>query len=399
MIKRLKTIAALTIVMAACTLKAAAQENKWPLPLSIYNELLWHKMSDYDTRTGVELLISRDYTSAVGYLQRAAKQGDGYAMAILGDMYAHGRGVKKDMTISTNMFNKAIAAGNPLAHCYRGEIYYKNGKKAEGMAEFRKAADMSYAYGHYLLSAYNWINGNYTASMEHMEQMAELGMKVKGTIGRIYAYGTVVEKDYAKAFMYLSDEDYDYTDDELMTLADLYYHGRGTGENVKHQKNGKYKMWFYKKGEDGRASITDALLILDRLAEKGYEGAEQLRTKVKNEYEERNREYNKTTSPQFGQAVTQYIRNYREPQKPAIESAGRGEIVITARVSSAGYVSGAQIKYRVLQRLDDAALTLVRNMPKWQPGTRGGSPADMNVEIGISFFPLKVRLIRYAPAR
>jgi len=37
----------------------------------------------------------------------------------------------------------------------------------------------------------------------------------------------------------------------------------------------------------------------------------------------------------------------------------------------AGYVSGAQIKYRVLQRLDNDALNVVRNMPQWTPGTRG----------------------------
>ncbi|MBO5185754.1 MAG: hypothetical protein J6B91_01700 [Prevotella sp.] len=64
-----------------------------------------------------------------------------------------------------------------------------------------------------------------------------------------------------------------------------------------------------------------------------------------------------------------------------------------------GYVSGAQIKYRVLQRLDNDALNVVRNMPQWTPGTRGGSPADMNVEIGVSYLPLKVRLMKYAPAR
>ncbi len=399
MITRLRIIAALTVIMAACALKSAAQEHLWPLPMGIYGELSWHRFNNYDTQTGAELLRNKDFTAATGYLQRAAKQGDGYAMAILGNMYAHGRGVKKDMIIARNMFNKAAQASNPLGYCYRGEVYINGGKRAEGMAEFRKAADMSYAYGHYLLAAYNWQDGNYAAAMNHMEQMAELGINIKGVIGMLYAQGTVVEKDNAKAFRYLSDDDYDYQDSEMMELARLYYYGRGTGEDVKHRKNGKYKMWFFKKGEDGRASITDALLILDGLADKGYEPALQMRTMVKNEYEERNRAYNKTTSPQLGQAVTQYIRNYREPQRPAIESAGRGEIVISARISSAGYVSGAQIKYRVLQRLDDAALTLVRNMPKWTPGTRGGSPADMNVEIGVSFFPLKVRLMKYAPAR
>lgn len=397
--KRLKTLA---IIMAIMTvyMNAAAQEHEWPLPMSIYEELSLYSFSNYDTKTGVRLLQNKEQTAAVGYLQRAAKQGDGYAMAILGALYAHGRGgVKKDMNIAKNMFTKATATGNSLAHCYIGNLYCSENRTAEGMAEFRKAADMDDVYGYYLLSVYSWLAKDYPKAMEYMEQMARLGMKIKGMIGLIYANGTIVEKDYAKAFRYLSDNDCYYRDEELMELARLYYYGRGTGEDVKHQPNSKYKVWFYKKGEDGRASITDALILLDRLVEKGYEPAENMRAQVKNEYEERNREYNKTTSPQFGQTVTQYIRNYKEPSKPAIASAGRGEIVITARISAAGYVSGAQIKYRVLQRLDEAALTLVRNMPKWIPGTRGGSPADMNVEIGVSFFPLKVRVIKYSPAR
>lgn len=397
--RRLKTIA---IIMAIMTvyINAAAQEHKWPLPMSLYGELSLYSFSNYDTKTGARLLQNKDQTAALGYLQRAAKQGDGYAMAILGDLYAHGRGVvKKDMNIAKNMFTKATATGNSLVHCYIGKLYCSENRTAEGMAEFRKAAEMDDVYGYYLLSAYSWLAKDYPKAMEYMEQMARLGMKIKGMIGLIYANGTIVEKDYAKAFRYLSDNDSYYRDEELMELARLYYYGRGTGEDVKHQPNSKYKVWFYKKGEDGQASITDALILLDRLVEKGYEPAESMRAQVKNEYEERNREHNKTTSPQFGQTVTQYIRNYKEPSKPAIASAGRGEIVITARISAAGYVSGAQIKYRVLQRLDEAALTLVRNMPKWIPGTRGGFSADMNVEIGVSFFPLRVRMIKYSPAR
>lgn len=381
----------------------AEADYRWPIPLGRNGELEMSGIAGagYDGRYGLEQYKAGSYSEALPYLQRAAKQGDANAMALLGRMYGSGLGTDKNRQVAMNMFTRALQNGNMLAHCYLGEMLMKEGKSRQGMEEFAKAADRDFVYGLYLLAGHHWAgNGcerDYAKAVGYMERMAELGVRIKGILGMIYATGMGVRADYGKAFAYLTDEGYKYTDSELMELAKLYYYGRGTGEQVKHQKNGKYKVWFYKEGETGRASITDALIVLDGLVANGYEGAAEMRSVVNAEYEERNIAYNKTTAPQFGTAVKRYIQGFKEPQRPAIASAGQGQIIIRAKVSASGYVSGAQMKARVLQRLDEAALALVNGMPKWEPGTRGGSPADMGVDIGISFFPLRVSLLRYWP--
>lgn len=355
----------------------------------------------YDSRRGIELFVAGDYSSALSYLQRAAKGGNADCMALLGYMYTAGLGTAKNSQVAQNMFNRAVKAGNMLAHCFRGMV---QDDAANAIIEYNLAATNGYPFGVYLLARAKW-NGygcerNYDDSVTLLEYLALQGWPVYGEIGKIYTEGKVVAPDYEKAFEYLTKDGVQYTNYELFTLAQLYYYGRGTGDEVKHQKNnGKYSVWFYKKGETGRASITDALILLDRLVAGGYENAIALQMAVKSEYEEREAEYNKTTCPQFTPAVKSYLSRTPSPQPPAIASAGRGEIIIRARISATGLVSDARIEARVLQRLDEAALSLVRGMPRWQPGTRGGQPAAMSVDIGIQYFPQRVRVIKYAPVR
>ena len=74
-------------------------------------------------------------------------------------------------------------------------------------------------------------------------------------------------------------------------------------------------------------------------------------------------------------------------RRPAIARAGYGERIVTARISFSGQVTNVGVKKRVLQHLDEAALAFVRRMPPMKPGTKGGFATDMNVNIGITFFP------------
>lgn len=362
------------------------------------------KGDTYDARQGIEMFSKEDYSSALPYLQRAAKAGNADCMALLGLMYSMGLGTARNAQVSQNMYGRAAKTGNMLAHCFKGIGKMHAGKDVEAVKEFDIAASNGNTFGVYLLAQAKW-NGfgcecNYADAMILLELLTLRGWPLHGTLGTLYAEGKVVEPDYDKAFKYLTKEGVNYSNYELFTLAQLYYYGRGTGDEVQHQtNNGKYKVWFYKKGETGRASITDALILLDRLVAGGYENAIALQMAVQAEYEEREAEYNKTTCPQFTPEVKRYLSNVSSPRPPAIASAGRGEIIIRARISATGLVSDARIEARVLQRLDEAALSLVRGMPRWQPGTRGGRPSAMSVDIGVSYFPTKIRVIKYAPIR
>lgn len=97
--------------------------------------------------------------------------------------------------------------------------------------------------------------------------------------------------------------------------------------------------------------------------------------------------------PQMSESVAQYIRNSVEPAKPAIESAGRGEVVLACRISPSGDISNVRTRYRVSERLDNAALQLVGGMPRWIPASFEGNNVEVNAEIGVRFFPTRVRLV------
>ena len=368
---RIRTRLCLTLLMCMLFVgKSVAQEEGENLPMSFvypeaYSELIGYDTKNFDLNMGLADCLLKNYEDAVPKLQRAAKQGEGLAMAVLGDLYAHGRGVKADRRIAMNMFAKGIQAKCPLAHCYRGEMYQREGKGEEAMAEYKKAfqMDSDCMYALWLTTVYHWKSGQY--------EMSVYGM------------------DFGKAFDYLTKDEAKYTESELLTLAELYYYGRGTGEDdvKKMQRSSKYNTYYYKNGESGRASITDALIILDRLVVKGYEPAKDLYHTVKAEYDERERLSNVVEPPMLTDEGKRYLQRNPRPRRPAIATAGYGEIIVTARISSSGQVTNVSLKKRVLQHLDEAALAFVRRMPPMKPGTKGGFATDMNVNIGITFFP------------
>lgn len=408
---RIRTRLCLTLLMCILFVgKSVAQEEGENLPMSFvypeaYSELIGYDTKNFDLNMGLADCLLKDYEDAVPRLQRAAKQGEGLAMAVLGDLYAHGRGVKADRRIAMNMFAKGIQAKCPLAHCYRGEMYQREGKGEEAMAEYQKAfqMDSDCMYALWLTTVYHWKSGQYEMSVYGMDLIYNNGVDaMAGTLGMIYAEGKVVPVDYGKAFDYLTKDEAKYIDSELLTLAELYYYGRGTGEDKvkKMQRSSKYNTYYYKDGESGRASITDALIILDRLVAKGYEPAKDLYHTVKAEYDERERLSNVVEPPMLTDEGKRYLQRNPRPRRPAIATAGYGEIIVTARISSSGQVTNVSLKKRVLQHLDEAALAFVRRMPPMKPGTKGGFATDMNVNIGITFFPsYSVSMKGYSLAR
>ena len=105
------------------------------------------------------------------------------------------------------------------------------------------------------------------------------------------------------------------------------------------------------------------------------------------EYDERERLSNVVEPPMLTDEGKRYLQRNPRPRRPAIATAGYGEIIVTARISSSGQVTNVSLKKRVLQHLDEAALAFVRRMPPMKPGTKGGFATDMIVNIGITFFP------------
>lgn len=86
-------------------------------------------------------------------------------------------------------------------------------------------------------------------------------------------------------------------------------------------------------------------------------------------------------------AMKKFFADNANPRKPAIATAGYGEVIVEFTVTESGEVANAKLKGRVSASMDEEALRLVNMMPKWNPGLIDGQPARMKVQVGLRFFP------------
>ena len=341
--------------------------------------------NDYDTETGIRLYKNKDYQAAVPYFQRAAKNGSLKALDFLGYMYELGKGVEKNYTIALNLYKKGEARNYAPCLANIGRLY----KEGRGVTKNKTTA--------------------YTYFMKAAEQEDS-----DGELGVYYAklFGEGTEKDLSGALTYAEraanhGETWLYTD-----IGNMYYEGIGTDINKK-----KAFEWYTKK--DGEydnptklrvaeilysgiiivngSPIEQSLIVLEELLADGYEDARSLHCIVKAEYEEQVKAANKVVAPKMTEAVKTYLSNYRRPGAPAIKSAGYGEIQITFTVTSSGSISNPTYRKRVLVSMDEAAMRMVNNMPKWIPGTKGGYSTNMKVTIGVTWYPSQhIRMVAYS---
>lgn len=347
--------------------------------------------NDYDTQRGIELYNQKSYSSALTYLQRAAKTGSLPALDFLGSMYANGLGVKQDAQVAINLYKKAIAKNYSPCLVSMGALYENGAGVAENPATaysyYKKAADAGYGGGEYevsLCKKYGYgTDKSPEEAFQYAVKAANHGWRYE-YLGDMYYEGFGTNVDYKMAYEWYTKEDCRYSDKAQLRVAIM----QGMGQGVTQDPVKAYAILSKLKSNNSTVEGLDEWISkIKPLSDQAY-------ARAKAASEQREREANRITTPVFTGAVNQYIKRYPEPARPAIESAGRGEIVIACTVSSSGYIRNARIKYRVLQRLDNAALDLVTNMPQLTPGTRGGNPADINIEIGVSFFPTRVRITR-----
>lgn len=373
--------------------------------------------SDPDTETGLRFYKAKNYKEALPYLQRAAKAGDPVAMDFLGYMYENGYGVPVNGTIAMNLYRKGEAKGYAPCISGIGRLY----REGIGVAAnhkiaynyFLKAAELKNCDAEYYVyrckSEGQGTEQDLPGALAYAERSASHGYGwLSSTIGDMYYEGTGTEVNYDKAlewYMYwLSNKDEDLGSSDTknnltLRIAEMLYKGQGTGEKPNFKfRNNKYNIKFYSGGETGRACITDALILLEELVNKNnFAAAEPLYHAVKNNYEERFAASNKVEGPAFTEAIKSYLNRYPTPRKPAIESAGYGEIRIIFNITASGSVTNASYKKRVLVSLDEAALQMINNMPAWKPATKGGFDTASTVVMGITWFPSRrIRMIGYS---
>jgi TonB family protein len=76
--------------------------------------------------------------------------------------------------------------------------------------------------------------------------------------------------------------------------------------------------------------------------------------------------------------------NLKYPEK-ALKAGISGKVYVSFIISSTGKVKNAIINKSVSPSLNDEAIRVISNMPDWKPGSQGGKPVDVQMQVPVEF--------------
>jgi len=177
--------------------------------------------------------VKRDYTEAVKWLTKAARNGQSQSQNLLGYCYGHGLGTNQDYKEAVKWYTKAVDQGdeeaqNNLAFCYfNGLGVPKNANKAIEL--FTTAANKGILAAQVSLGSC-YFNGDevqrdYKLAVHWYTKAAEQGdINAQFNLGECYLKGHGVEKNKFKALKWLSkakDGGHTYAEILLEDLEDF----------------------------------------------------------------------------------------------------------------------------------------------------------------------------------
>ncbi len=205
----------------------------------------------------------QDYRTAFAGFKKVAERGNAGAQAILGGMYAIGRGVPKDEQQAVVWYRKAAEQGNAIAQFNLG-VMYANGQgvpkdEQQAVVWYRKAAEQGHADAQFNLGM-SYANGEgvpkdeqqgvvwYRKSAEQGNALAQL------ILGASYDDGRGVPKDEQQAVVwYRKAAEQGYAEAQN-SLGLRYVIGRGVPKDDQQAV-----VWFRKAAEQGNARAQDNL--------------------------------------------------------------------------------------------------------------------------------------------
>jgi len=214
---------------------------------------------------------ARNYQKAREHYQKAADEGNLYALTNLAWYSIYGTDGPVDMAKGTRMFEQASNAGNPYAQASLGWLYREgyNGTRKdydEAMKWYRKAAEQGYANAEATMGWF-YREGlgtakDYSASLDWYKKGAEGGdVNAMSSVGYAYQAGLGVPVDYAEARTWYEKaaafNDY-YS---MASLGWLYDVGNGVTQDY-----AKALDWYAKAANGGN---TYAMGNLSRLYDQG----------------------------------------------------------------------------------------------------------------------------------
>jgi TPR repeat protein len=160
------------------------------------------------TRRATELYQKGDAQAAVKEALEGAKYGDPNAMNLLGVAYEEGKGIDKDLGLSTYWFRRAAELGDEFAqanlaiHYYQGLGVDKDAKLAyrwAARAAVRHHVDAQYLLG-VLYEKGEGTERDYAKALDWYEAAAKQGDRAAMfAVGRFYQNGLGGDRDLAKA--------------------------------------------------------------------------------------------------------------------------------------------------------------------------------------------------------
>lgn len=104
-----------------------------------------------DVKAGVDAWSRGEYEIAVKYWDEAALKGDADAQFNIGQAYQLGRGVKADLAVALDWYNRAAAQGHLKAADSYGHLLHHHGKVSESLPYLQSSAERGDPRSQYLL--------------------------------------------------------------------------------------------------------------------------------------------------------------------------------------------------------------------------------------------------------
>jgi len=83
--------------------------------------------------------------------------------------------------------------------------------------------------------------------------------------------------------------------------------------------------------------------------------------------------------------LLKYIEQHLSYPTSAVHDRIQGQVVINFVVDHSGNISGAKVFQGIRKDVDDAALKVVNEMPRWSPGTQNGKTVNVSYRLPIHF--------------
>lgn len=196
-----------------------------------------------------------DYATALRLYRPLAEQGGVGAQDLLGDMYAHGRGVPQNYAEAAHWYRMAAEQGDETNQDWMGFLYEEGRVVPQDLGEavkwYRKAADQGWSTAQIRMGAmYEQGRGvpkDYTEATKWYRKAADQGnAKAQYSLGLAYANGEGVTQSFEQAVSwYRIAAEREYVEAQF-SLGLAYGNGRGVSQDY-----GQAMAWYRKAADRG----------------------------------------------------------------------------------------------------------------------------------------------------